>query len=84
MDLINKLNETSNLNRLNTVEAALAGSPGAQTNFKGTWQGFNDSGQGLVKVNGKIYATQSIGGTSIPLGHPVILRAGRDIKNSNW
>jgi len=84
MDLKSKLDEVSNVSRLNTVEAAFAGSPGAQTNFKGTWQGFDSAGNGLVKVNGKIYATNGIGGTNIPIGKQVILRAGKNIKNSNW
>jgi len=84
MDPVSKLNEVSNVNRLNTVEAAYAGSAGAQSNFKGKWQGYDEKGNGLVKVNGEIYTANSIGTKSIAQNTNVILRVGKGIKNVNW
>jgi len=84
MDPVSKLNEVSNVNRLNTVEAAYAGSAGAQSNFKGKWQGYDEKGNGLVKVNGTVYTANSIGIKSIAQNTNVILRVGKGIKNVNW
>ena len=83
-NLIGKLNETANMSRLNTVEAAYAGSAGAQSNFNGQWLGFNGAGNGLVKVEGKVYTSVTIGKASIALNAPVMLRVGKGIKTSHW
>lgn len=83
-DLTSQLNDISNANRLNTVESAYAGTAGSQTNFTGQWQGYDDKGQGLIKVNGKIYSASVLGLTSRPLNANVLLRVGKDIKTINW
>ena len=82
--LIGKLNNMANTNRLGTVEAAYAGSAGAQSNFQGRWLGYDAQGNGLVKTEGRIYSSLTIGSTSIRLNSPVMLRVGKGIKTSNW
>ena len=84
MDLLSKLGEVSNASRLSTVEAALAGSPGAQANFKASWQGFDDAGNAQVKVDGKIYTAGTLGVGSLPPAASVLLRVGKGIKSVNW
>lgn len=83
-NLISNLKDLSSSSRLNTVEAAYAGSPGSQTNFKGRWVGYDQSGNGLVKVNGQTYSATVIAPKSLPQNSNVILRAGKDLKNLNW
>jgi len=84
MNPVSRLNELSSINRLNTVEAAYKGSAGAQSNFKGRWQGYDQNGNGLVKVNGTVYTASSIGIKSIAQNTNVILRVGKGIRNVNW
>lgn len=79
-----RLKDTANASRLNTVEAAYAGSTGAQSNFKGRWQGFNNEGNGIIRIAGKDYAATTIGSASLPFNAPVILRVGKGIKTSHW
>lgn len=83
-DLTTRLNDTANVNRLATVEAAYAGSAGSQSNFKGQWKGFDTAGNGMVAIDGKTYKAATIGSTSIPSNSQVILRVGKGIKTSHW
>ncbi|MFZ9301681.1 MAG: hypothetical protein ACO23V_11995 [Chitinophagaceae bacterium] len=83
-NLLSTLKDTAAANRLNTVESAYAGSPGSQTNFKGSWAGFDASGNGQIKVNGQLYSANVIASKSLPLNSGVIMRVGKGIKNTNW
>lgn len=82
--LISQLNNLASTSRLNTVEAAYAGAAGAQSNFKGTWQGYDPAGNGLVRVNGTVYAVNGIGITGLALNSEVTLRVGKGIKIATW
>lgn len=83
-NLISKLNDTANVSRLGTVEAAYAGSAGSRSNFKGQWKGFDAAGNGMVAIDGKTYKAATIGSASIPSNSQVILRVGKGIKTSHW
>lgn len=83
-NLISQLNTLSSTSRLNTVEAAFAGSPGAQANFKAAWQGYDETGRAIVKANGRTYAVNSIGIVGLPLNSSVTLRVGKGIKTATW
>lgn len=83
-NLLGKLSDTANMSRLNTVEAAYKGTPGAQSNFKARWQGYDDKGNGLVKVNGAVYTANTIAASSIQQNRSVVLRAGKGIKSIHW
>jgi hypothetical protein len=83
-NLISRLNTLASTSRLNTVEAAYSGSPNAQSNFKATWQGYDEVGNALVKVNGKIYPANGIGITGLALNSSVTLRVGKGIKTVTW
>lgn len=83
-NLLAKLSDTANMSRLNTVEAAFAGTPGAQSNFKAKWQGYDENGNGIVKVNGVAYTANTIAASSIKQNYNVILRAGKGIKSIHW
>lgn len=82
--LTSRLNDISNANRLNTVEAAYAGAPGSQANFTGQWQGYDEKGNGLIRVNGKVYSASVLGLTSRPLNANVLIRVGKNIRTINW
>ena len=83
-DLISKLNTLSSVSRLNTVESAYQGQPGAQANFKGKWQGFDDKGNPLVSVNGITYKAIGIGNTGLSLNSDVTLRVGKGVRVATW
>lgn len=83
-NLISALNDTANISRLGTVEAAYAGAAGSQSNFKGNWKGFDTAGNGMVSIDGKTYKSAVIGSASIPLDSQVMLRVGKGIKTSHW
>jgi len=83
-NLTSRLNDISNANRLNAVETAYSGSPGSQTNFTGKWQGYDDNGNGLIKVNGKTYSANVLGLTSRPYNADILLRVGKGIRTINW
>lgn len=83
-NLISQLKSLSSMSRLNTVEAAYSGSAGAQANFKATWQGYNEAGDALVKINGKLYPANSIGITGLAINSPVTMRVGKGIKTITW
>ena len=50
----------------------------------GTWQGFSDSGNGLVKVNGKVYTCVIRASTSIPKGTIVNVAASGGRYIASW
>lgn len=82
--LTKKLSDRSSLNRLSAVEQAYAGAPANQTNFKARWQGYDEMGRGIVKVDGKEYTAEVLGSFSVPLNTTTILRVGKNIKNIAW
>lgn len=84
MDLLGKLNETSNLNRLNAVDAAYVGSPYAGSNFKAKWQGYNDDGKAVVRVGDQNYAGTSLAQNYTTKNSPVVLRVARGYRSVNY
>lgn len=84
MDPVKTAQEVASLNRLNTVEAALEGLAGAQNNFKAKWVRFNESGEGVVLVNGKEYTGTVVGSYYAKAGMECYLRVGKDIKIIGW
>lgn len=79
-----KLNDRSNVNRLSTVEDAYSGLPASQTNFKGKWKGYDASGNGIVRINGKDYSGQVTASFSVPSNYNTVFRVGKDVKNIVW
>lgn len=77
MQLINKLNENSNVSRLNAVDAAYAGSPYAGSNFKAKWQGYNEDGMAVVKYQDQTYTAKNLSSTSTVKNRTVFLRVGK-------
>lgn len=84
MDLPSKLNETSNLSRLNAVDAAYAGSPYAGTNFNAKWQGYDADGNSLVKYQGDTYTARQLSMHSILANTSVVLRVARGVRFVNY
>jgi hypothetical protein len=84
MSLESKLNDASNLSRLNAVDAAYAGSPGSRSNFKARWQGYNEDGQAVVKVGDQTYAGKNLANTYTKKDSTVILRVGKGIRTVNY
>lgn len=84
MTLLSSLQSSAQQNRLNAIDQAYRGSPGAGSNFKSKWLGFDSSGRGLVRYNGTNYSAATIGNKSIPYESTVLLRAGKNIKTIHW
>jgi len=84
MSLFDTLQNTSAASRLNTVEAAYAGQAGAEANFKGEWNGYDEDGYGTVKINGNTYNAKDLNLVSATPNQDVIMRVGKDIKVINY
>lgn len=84
MDLISKLDETSNLGRLNAVDSAYVGSPYAGSNFKAKWQGYNDNGQAVVKFGDQTYAGRSVAQNYTTKNSSVVLRVAKGHRSINY
>lgn len=81
MELVDKLSEAANVSRLNAVDAAYAGNPYAGSNFKASWQGYNDDGQAIVKYQDQVYTAKSIAGTAAKLNQTVLLRVAKNYRS---
>lgn len=84
MTLSSVLANTASQSRLNAIEQAYRGTPGAGSNFRAEWQGFDSKGNGLARYNGVTYSATTIGNKSIPYDGSVVLRAGKNIKTIHW
>ena len=84
MGLIDKLNENSNVSRLNAVDAAYAGNPYAGSNFKAKWQGYNEDGMSIVKYEDQLYTAKNLSGQSAAKNKAVFLRAAKGIRTVNY
>lgn len=84
MTLFNTLGFAAQQSRLNAIEQAYRGTPGAGSNFRAEWQGFDSKGNGLARYNGVTYSATTIGSKSIPYDGSVVLRAGKNIKTIHW
>lgn len=77
MNLTDKLNQTSQMSRLNAVDAAYAGSPYAGSNFVARWQGYNENGVGVVKYLDQNYTGTNLSNTYITKDSKVLLRVAQ-------
>jgi len=84
MDLLARLNENSDLNRLSAIDAAYIGSPYQGSNFKAKWQGYNADGAPIVKYNGQTYTAKSLALNSTVLNKPVVLRVAKGSRIVNY
>jgi len=84
MDLQSKLNETSNLNRLNAVDAAYLGSPNAGSNFNAKWQGYDLDGNAIIRYQGDTYTARQLSMHSIVGNTSVVLRVARGVRFVNF
>jgi len=84
LSLLDLLRELAIANRENAVEEALLGRGIGETNFNGKWDGYSLNNKPTVIVNGKKYNTVLTSSKSAPLGSPVYLRVGRNIKFTDW
>ena len=86
MALQDSVRSQADLNRLNTVEAAFAGSMGAANTYKASWIRFADNNgrKGIVMVNGKEYTGEVVGSTYIKEGQECYLRVGKNVKIIGW
>lgn len=84
MDPVQAAQDLAALNRLNTVEAAFAGEAGSRNNFKAKWVRFDESGQGVVLVDGKIYTADVVSSFYAKAGQECYLRVGKDTKIIGW
>ena len=84
MTLIDKLNENSEVSRLNAVDAAYAGNPYAGSNFKAKWQGYNEDGMSIVKHEDQLYTAKNLSGQSAVKNKTVFLRAAKGSRTVNY
>ena len=77
MNLVDKLNETSQMSRLNAVDAAYAGSPYAGSNFTAKWQGFDENGMGVVKYLDQSYTAKGLSNVYTVSNSKVLLRVAK-------
>lgn len=82
--LLDYLNQLARANRLNAIEEAQAGRGRGETNFNTRWEGYSLNNRPTVSYNGRKYNTNVIAGKSAPLGAPVYLRVGWNIKFTDW
>ena len=82
--LLEYLRELAAANRLNAVEESIRGRGIGENNFNATWDGYSLNNKPTVVYNGKKYNTNVIATRSVPLGSSVYLRAGRNIKFTDW
>ena len=74
MSLTDKLNQTSNVSRLNAVDAAYLGNPYGGSNFTAKWQGYNDDGMGVVKYFDQTYTGVNLSAKYTRKNSDVLLR----------
>lgn len=84
MTLRNILGNAASQSRLNAIEQAYRGTPGAGSNFRAEWRGFDSKGNGLARYDGVTYSATTIGNKSIPYDGRVVFRAGKNIKTIHW
>lgn len=84
MDIIEKTIQRAQLNRLSTVEAAFEGTQGAANNFKGTFAGFDERGNGQIVVNGKTYSAPIVSSNYIIKGATCYLRVAKNLMRIGW
>ena len=77
MNLTDKLNQTSQMSRLNAVDAAYTGSPYAGSNFVARWQGYNQNGLGVVKYLDQNYTGTNLSNIYIKKDSKVLLRVAQ-------
>jgi|TARA_Y100000289_G_C3791715_1_gene84395 hypothetical protein len=84
MSLEDKLKETSDTSRLNAIDEAYKGNPYQGSNFKATWQGYDDDGHAQVKYQDRTYTASNIGGRSAKSNQKVVLRVAKGKKQINY
>ena len=84
MDLKDKLEETQTASRINAIDAAYRGNPYQGSNFKATWQGYNDDGLAQVKYQNRIYTASNIAGRSARSQQRVLLRIAKGMRQVNY
>lgn len=77
MSLTDKLNQTSQISRLNAVDAAYTGSPYAGSNFNAKWQGYNEDGLGVVKYLDQEYTGANLSNRYTRKDSDVLLRVAK-------
>lgn len=84
MNLAEKLDQTSNISRLNAVDAAYTGSPYAGSNFTARWQGYNEDGLGVVKYEDQTYTGVNLSNTYATKYSKVLLRVAQGRRTLNY
>lgn len=77
MNLVEKLDQTSEMSRLNAVDAAYEGSPYAGSNFNAKWQGYDEDGHGVVKYEDQTYTGTNLSSNYIKKQSKVLLRVAK-------
>ena len=77
MNLTDKLNETSQMSRLNAVDAAYTGNPYAGSNFVARWQGYNQDGMGVVRYLDQNYTGKNLSNVYTKKDSKVLLRVAQ-------
>lgn len=77
MNLTDKLDQASQMSRLNAVDAAYAGSPYAGSNFVARWQGYNEDGIGVVRYLDQNYTGVNLSNTYTTKESKVLLRVAQ-------
>ena len=84
MNLQEKLKETQTASRINAIDAAYRGNPYRGSNFKVSWQGYNDDGLAVVKYKNRTYTGRNIAGRSTTGNSKVTLRIAKGFKQVNY
>ena len=84
MDLEEKLNQTNTAARINAIDAAYRGNPYRGSNFKVSWQGYNNDGLAVVKYQNRTYSARNIAGRSTIANTKVILRVAKGFRQVNY
>ena len=74
MSLEQKLSQTSDMSRLNAVDAAYQGSPYGGSNFTAKWQGYDDNGIAVVKYLDQEYSAVNLSAKYTTKNSDVLLR----------
>lgn len=77
MNLTDKLDQASQMSRLNAVDAAYTGSPYAGSNFVARWQGYNEDGIGVVRYLDQNYTGVNLSNTYTTKESKVLLRVAQ-------
>lgn len=81
MSLTDKLNQTSNVSRLNAIDAAFFGNPYGGSNFIAKWQGYNDDGISVVKYLDQTYTGVNLAATYTRKNTDVLLRVAEGYRS---